>query len=225
MLGEAGDCADIDHISHVCLADNPCVDPTAVLPVLAAGFAVPQFVPQLHKLRRTGDTAGLSVSWALLTGVNNAAWLGYFAASGYWLALLPSGSTALLAGALGVTLARRVGTPRRTKVSISAWAILLGATAIADQRLLGAVLTAAFVIQVVPAVTAAYRSSRPSGIATATWRLILAETTCWAVFGAAQRDAPLIVLGATGTVSALLMLRRATSTADNEVRACSRTMR
>jgi hypothetical protein len=192
-------------------ADNPCVGLSAVLPVLAAGFAVPQFAPQLRKLRRTGDTAGLSVSWALLTGVNNAAWLGYFAASGYWLALLPSGSTAVLAGALGVTLDRRVGTPPRTKIAISGWTVLLGATAIADRRLLGTALTAAFLIQVVPAVTAAYRSSRPSGIARATWRLVLAETTCWAVFGAAQRDAPLMVLGTTGTISALLILRRAAS--------------
>lgn len=28
----------------------------AVLPVLAAGFAVPQFIPQIVKLGRTGDT-------------------------------------------------------------------------------------------------------------------------------------------------------------------------
>ena len=52
---------------------------TAVLPVLAAGFAIPQFIPQLVKLARTGDTAGLSPLWSALTSVNNAAWFVYFA--------------------------------------------------------------------------------------------------------------------------------------------------
>jgi hypothetical protein len=60
----------------------PSMDVITVLPVLAAGFAVPQFVPQIRKLGRTDDTAGLSTSWALLTGINNAAWFGYFAATG-----------------------------------------------------------------------------------------------------------------------------------------------
>jgi hypothetical protein len=31
------------------------------LPIAAAAFAIPQFLPQIRKLRRTGDTAG--VSW------------------------------------------------------------------------------------------------------------------------------------------------------------------
>ena len=60
------------------------------LPIAAAAFAIPQFLPQLRKLRRTDDTAGLSWPWATLTSVNNAAWLGYFAASAYWAALVPA---------------------------------------------------------------------------------------------------------------------------------------
>jgi hypothetical protein len=36
----------------------------ALLPLLAAIFAVPQFLPQLARLRRTGDTAGVSWTWA-----------------------------------------------------------------------------------------------------------------------------------------------------------------
>jgi hypothetical protein len=60
-------------------------------------------------------------------------------------------------------------------------------------------------------VTTAYRTRHPTGIARGTWRLILAEVSCWAVFGAASRDGPLIVLGTTGIASALLMLHRARS--------------
>jgi hypothetical protein len=181
----------------------------AVLPIVAAACAVPQFVPQLRKLRRTEDTAGLSTSWALLTGVNNSAWFGYFAVSRYWFALIPSSSAAVLGGGLGLMLQRRRPLPRRTILLIAVWTTALGGAALVDQRLLGAVLTGAFLVQVVPAVVAAYRTPHPTGISRGTWRLILAEVSCWAVFGAAHRDGPLVVLGTTGIVSALLMLHRA----------------
>lgn len=182
----------------------------AILPVLAAGFAVPQFIPQITKLHRTGDTAGLSTSWALLTGINNAAWFGYFAASGYWLALIPSSSAALLGGYLGISLSRRPGALHRgTATLIGIWALFLGAAAAVDRRLLGTLLAAAFVVQIVPAVSIAYRTRLPTGIARGTWLLILAETSCWALFGTAKSDTPLVVLGATGVISALLMLHRA----------------
>jgi hypothetical protein len=72
----------------------------SLLPLLAAILAVPQFLPQLSRLRRTGETAGVSWSWAALTSVNNAAWAGYFAMSGSWTALVPAISATVLAGAL-----------------------------------------------------------------------------------------------------------------------------
>ena len=51
---------------------------------------MPQFLPQIAKLRATRDTAGVSWSWGALTGVNNGAWLTYFVLSRYWTALVPS---------------------------------------------------------------------------------------------------------------------------------------
>jgi uncharacterized protein with PQ loop repeat len=185
------------------------MDPTTVLPVLAAGFAVPQFVPQILKLRRTDDAAGLSTPWALLTGINNTAWFGYFAASRYWFALIPSSSAALLGGCLGIMLNQRRRMTGRGWSMIGAWTVALVVAASIDRRLLGATLTGAFLVQVVPAVITAYRTRHPTGIAQGTWLLILAELSCWAVFGAAKRDGPLIILGASGVISALLMLNRA----------------
>jgi uncharacterized protein with PQ loop repeat len=77
------------------------------LPIAAAAFAIPQFLPQLRKLRATDDTAGVSWSWATLTSVNNAAWFAYFALASYWTALIPATSATLLAGTLATMLARR----------------------------------------------------------------------------------------------------------------------
>jgi hypothetical protein len=191
----------------------PHIDVVAVLPVLAAGFAVPQFLPQILKLRRSRDTAGLSTPWALLTGINNAAWFGYFAASRYWFALIPSSSAAVLGVSLGMMLMRcGRGLAGRSSVLIGAWTVVLVLAGALDRRLLGIMLTGAFLVQVVPAVTTAYRTRHPTGIARGTWRLVLAEVSCWAVFGAANHDGPLILLGTTGIASALLMLHRARST-------------
>jgi hypothetical protein len=105
------------------------------LPIAAAAFAIPQFLPQLGKLRATDDTAGVSWSWATLTSVNNAAWFAYFAASAYWAALVPAASATLLAGALAIMLARRGQARARPAVLIGSWvALLLGAFTVAGPQ-------------------------------------------------------------------------------------------
>ena len=98
----------------------------SLLPLVAAILAVPQFLPQLARLQRTGETAGVSWSWAALTSINNAAWAGYFALSGFWTALVPAISATVLAGTLTVMLARRgTGFPRRPAALALAWTALL----------------------------------------------------------------------------------------------------
>src|SRR5579859_6124119 len=91
-------------------------------PIVAAAFAVPQFLPQILKLRVTGDTAGVSWSWATLTSLNNGAWIAYFALARYWTALVPSSSATLLAGTLAAMLTFRGRARLRPLVLISVWA-------------------------------------------------------------------------------------------------------
>ena len=94
---------------------------------------------------------------------------------------------------------------------------VLAAAALVDRALLGAALIAAFLVQVVPAVVAAHRTRRPTGVARGTWLLVLGEVACWGLFGAARGDGSLVVLGVTGGTAALLMLRRADRAARVEV--------
>ena len=182
----------------------------SLLPLVAAILAVPQFLPQLARLRRTGETAGVSWSWAALTSVNNAAWASYFALSGFWTALVPAISATVLAGALAVMLARRLaGIPRRSAALALAWAaLLIAAASLFGRAGLGAALTVAFLLQVTPSVWAAYRADRTTGIAAGTWLLIFGELLCWGVFGIYESDPRLIVLGATGVAASLLVLAR-----------------
>jgi len=182
----------------------------SLLPLVAAVLAVPQFLPQLARLRRTGQTAGVSWSWAALTSVNNAAWAGYFALSRFWTALVPAISATLLAGLLAVMLARRTGLPRRPAALALAWAaLLIGAGGLSGRAGLGTALTAAFLLQVTPSVWTAYRAGDTTGIAAGTWLLIFGELLCWGVFGLYESDPRLIVLGATGVTASLLVLARA----------------
>lgn len=178
-------------------------------PIAAAAFAVPQFLPQIAKLRATRDTAGVSWSWGALTGVNNAAWLSYFVLSRYWTALVPSCSATLAAGTLAAMLTLRGRAKLRAVVLIGGWAALLvGAYAVAGRVGLGTLLAAAFALQVTPSIWTAHRTEHPTGIAAATWVLVLCELTCWTVFGLHRSDARLIVLGVTGVTASALMLGR-----------------
>jgi uncharacterized protein with PQ loop repeat len=179
------------------------------LPIAAAAFAIPQFLPQLLKLRASDDTAGVSWPWAALTSVNNAAWFAYFALSAYWAALVPSSSATLLAGALATMLARRGQARARPAVLVGAWvALLAAALAVAGRAGLGALLTAAFVLQVTPSIWTAYRTAHPTGISQGTWLLILGELSCWTIFGVHRSDPRLMILGVTGVAASLLMLAR-----------------
>jgi uncharacterized protein with PQ loop repeat len=182
----------------------------SLLPLAAAVLAVPQFLPQLARLRRTGETAGVSWSWAALTSVNNAAWAGYFALSGFWTALIPAVSATVLAGTLAVMLARRAaGVPRRAAALAVVWAALLVlAAGLSGRAGLGTVLTVAFLLQVTPSVWTAFRAEDTTGIAAGTWLLIFGELLCWGVFGVYESDPRLMVLGATGVTASLLVLAR-----------------
>src|ERR1700677_418777 len=123
------------------------------LPVAAAVFAVPQFLPQLRRVWSTHTAAGVSWSWAALTSVNNCGWIAYFALSGFWTALISATSVTVLAGALAVLLARRRGIPRRPALAAASLAVLLAAVwATAGRAGLGSVLDACFALQITPSI-------------------------------------------------------------------------
>ncbi len=192
-------------------------DPLDYAPIVAAAFAIPQFLPQILKLRATDDVAGVSWSWATLTSVNNAAWFAYFALSGFWTALVPSSCATLLSGALATMLALRGQAKARPAVLIGAWAVLLAAGfGVAGRTGLGTLLTAAFVLQVTPSIWTAYRTDRPTGISQGTWLLVLGELSCWTIFGVHKSDPRLVTLGFTGITASILMLARIRRTSGDE---------
>lgn len=193
------------------------IDALDYTPIAATAFAVPQFLPQILKLRATGDTAGVSWSWATLTCLNNAAWIAYFALEHYWTALFPSSSATCLAGTLAVLLSLRGRARLRPSILISTWAVMLvTAYLVLGRTGLGALLTAAFTVQVAPSLWTAYRTAHPTGISSGTWLLILGELSCWLIFGLHESDPRLITLGVTGVTASALILARIRRTARRE---------
>ena len=198
------------------------IDALGYAPIAAAAFAVPQFLPQIRKLRATRDTAGVSWSWATLTSLNNAAWIAYFALQHYWTALIPASSATSLAGTLAILLSLRGQAKLRPSILIGTWAaMLVTAYLILGRTGLGALLTAAFVVQVTPSIWTAYRTPRPTGLSAATWLLILGELSCWLTFGLHESDPRLITLGLTGVTASALMLARIHRTARRELLAAT----
>jgi uncharacterized protein with PQ loop repeat len=182
----------------------------SLLPVAAALFAVPQFMPQLTQVLRTSDVAGVSWSWAALTSISNAGWIAYFALSHFWTALVPAASATLLAGVLAVILGRRGAGSRRAAMLSGGWLLCLVLAWTSAGRVgLGTVLAVSFILQVTPSVWTAYRTPHPTGISSGTWRLILAELLCWGIYGTAESDPRLTILGVTGVIASALMLLRA----------------
>lgn len=185
------------------------IDALDYAPIAATAFAVPQFLPQILKLRATRNTVGVSWPWATLTSLNNAAWIAYFALEHDWTALVPSSSATVLAGTLAVLLSVRGQARLRPSIPIIGWAVMLvTASLILGRTGLGTLLTAAFAVQVTPSLWAAYRTARPTGISFGTWLLILGELCCWLTFGLYKSDPRLIALGLTGVTASTLMLAR-----------------
>jgi hypothetical protein len=181
----------------------------ALLPVGAAVFAVPQFAPQLVRVRRLGACAGVSFTWAAMTCVNNAAWVAYFTQSHLYSALVPATAAAVFAGLLTAQLARLHTVPRGPALAVTGWALGLAAAGVGYGRIgLGTALAGAFFLQVTPSVWTAYRTRHLSGVSIGTWLLIFAELACFGLFGVAESDPRLMMLGGTGVCASILMLSR-----------------
>lgn len=181
-----------------------------LLPLLAGAFAVPQYLPQLLRVRRLGAAAGVSWSWAALAAVNNLAWAVYFVWSGVPSGLVAVLSCALVAGLLTHSLTRvSGGVDPRLVAGVAVWVAVMALAGLLGGRLgLGAAMNVALIVQVAPSVVTAWRSRDVSGVSVGTWLLVMGELTCFGLFGLATGDLTLLLLGVVGDAAGLLMLAR-----------------
>ncbi len=183
------------------LADAAAVAAT----VLATVFLVPQLV----KLARTKDPAGVSPTWAVIGAVSNTGWFAYMVAERLWFGA-PSAVPILVFYVLTAVYLHRAGAPSAGAVWRGlAWASLLVVTLTAGSwEALGLLLGLSFGVQMAPSVWTAYRTRVPSGISPGTWWIGVAEAGLWFVYGRFHADVALQLFGAVYLVGSVLMLVR-----------------
>lgn len=186
----------------------------AMLAVVAATvLSISCTWPQVARIRRTGDIAGVSVTAAALTVSSEIGWTVYLGGEGLWWAV-PEGAFNIAANALLVVAVRRAGGSARTALLVSlGWiATLLTARSLGGPGTIAALLGLAYLVQLTPAVVTAWRTWSPSGIATSTWTMRLVESVLWGTYGYIRSDPPLIAFGILGVAESTAILVRKVTT-------------
>ena len=177
--------------------------------VTATVLAGTSLIPQIVKLVRSRDPAGVSATWPSIGVVSNGAWSTYLIHEGLWPASI---STLLMVAFFSVVLwaLHRAGSPIRASIWRGVgWATtLVVVTVFAGWFVLGTVLGFSQFLQVAPALLTAYRTDRPTGIAPATWAIAGTEGTLWGYYGWFHGDIPIMIFAATFVTTAILMLAR-----------------
>jgi uncharacterized protein with PQ loop repeat len=181
---------------------------TTLILTCATGLTAVFLLPQIVRLLRSGDTSGLSGTWAAFGIVTNLAWIMYLGSLGLWMAVM---APALAVATYGIML---IALARKTRGRDWMWASGLYAASLAvigslaGIEALGLLLVLAPVIQLTPGVVAAYRERRPTGISPATWSLSAVEALLWGWYGWLVSDVALIGYGLVTGIGSMLILGR-----------------
>jgi uncharacterized protein with PQ loop repeat len=183
---------------------------TEVLAVSASFLAATFLIPQIMRLVRTGDTSGVSLTWAVFGVITNLSWVWYLASERLWTAALAPALAVGTYAILALSLASR-GAILRWGWCLTYSTVLLTA-ALAGNAVLGSLLAVTPAVQLIPELTAVYLHWRPSGVAEATWWLCAAEAVCWGTYGQLVGDGALVGYGIVTSVGSLLIVARSRST-------------
>lgn len=182
----------------------------ANIAIVAATLTTITFlVPQIVKLVRTGDSAGVSSTWPALGFVTNVGWFTYVISQELWTATLAPFAT-FLSYAVILWALRRTGRELRSSLGrgVTWTALLVATTLIAGWTTLGVVLGLSYGVMLAPSIWTAYRTSDPSGISPGTWWIGSAEAVLWGYFGLFHADRGIVTFGIVGVIGATLMLAR-----------------
>lgn len=182
--------------------------------VVAATLGTIAFlVPQISKLIRTGDSAGVSTTWASLGLVTNVGWFAYLISQDLWVAILAPVVTVIAYGLTMWALVRTGRDPRRSYALGVVWGVLLMATAqLGGWTTLGVILGLSYGVMLTPSVWTAFRTADPSGISPGTWSIGTAEAFLWGYYGWFHADAGILTFSVVGVVGSVLILARYYST-------------
>lgn len=165
-----------------------------------------RLVPQIRKLVTTGDTSGVSFSYATLGVVSEVGWLTYSMQRGLWLAV-PDAAMMTVVYLLLVRAQVRAQAPVGRAIGLTAaWAAALaGAALLGGSQAVSVVLPVGLAVQLAPAVWSAFRSVAPTGVSLASWVMALAESLLWGSYALPAGDLAYLGLSVLGVVAAVLI--------------------
>ena len=177
--------------------------------VVANGATFVQIVPQIVKLLRTGQTEGVSPTWAAVGMTINLGWFAYVVENEFW-ETIPSIFAAVSSFGLALYLLYRNGTRVRASLLISAAVVLasVGIQRAAGWTVLGTVLGLSNGLYLGPALIAVWRTHLPVGVSPGTWWLTVLEGFKWGLYGALVASVPIMVYGSTAILLAVGVLLR-----------------
>jgi uncharacterized protein with PQ loop repeat len=177
--------------------------------ILATVSTVVFLLPQIAKLKRTGDSSGVSTTWAALGFVSNVGWFTYMISQSRWYAVVAPLSTFIF---YAVALRALAGTGRDLRnatVIAVGWSLVLGGVAVGGGwTTLGVVLGLTYAAMVTPSIWTAYRSRKPSGVSAGTWWIGSVEALLWGLYGLYHMDPGIITFGTVQLTASALMLTR-----------------
>jgi uncharacterized protein with PQ loop repeat len=179
-----------------------------MLAVAANSLAAVFLIPQMVRLIRFRDPAGVSATWAAFGVITNLAWVVYLGSLGIW-AGVPAPAMAL--GTYGVVLAVLFGLGGITGWLGSSLGYILSIIAVwhfGGFPALGLLLALSPGLQLLPELVEVYRQSSPSGLSPVTWTLGTCEAVLWGAFGWLVGEAAMVGYGVITSVGSLLILGR-----------------
>lgn len=177
--------------------------------ILATISTASFLLPQIVKLVRTRNTAGVSTTWPALGFAINVGWFTYMISQQLWVSIAPPFIT-FVAYAVTLWALRRAGRDIRASYvrGLAAAVILAGVAIAGGWEVLGIALGLSYGVVTAPSVWTAYRTADPSGIAPLTWWIGAVEALLWGSFGWYHADRGIITFMVVGvTVSTLMLLR------------------
>ncbi|MDH3190832.1 MAG: PQ-loop domain-containing transporter [Acidimicrobiia bacterium] len=182
----------------------------ANIAVILATISTASFLlPQIVKLVRTRNTAGVSTTWPALGFAINVGWFTYMISQQLWVSIAPPFIT-FVAYAVTLWALRRAGRDIRAPYvrGLAAAVILVGVAIVGGWEVLGIALGLSYGVVSAPSVWTAYRTSDPSGIAPLTWWIGAVEALLWGSFGWYHSDRGIITFMVVGVTASTLMLLR-----------------
>lgn len=179
------------------------------LGVLATIVGLTRALPQLVRLLRAGNAAGVSLDGSATSATVSSFWAVYGVLTDQPAVVLASGTPAavfVLITLAALRYGRRLDELRAAPVFF----VLFGAVAVAGGAAgLGLMLTAGALIANTPHVVVAYREKDLSGISPFTWKLTAADGAIWTTYALVTGDVPILVNNVFQfTTSVMIVVRR-----------------